>query len=133
MGSGLFFLLTYHFSCSPSHHQFKQLHCFLICFLCFPGGVDAERQSDTLKSLGSCKGTFSRTGPGTGLLPSKHRQMPILIILMGSGRGNTLTVYCLLRTFEQPQVLASPGTSSSTYLLLFGVGCGSCWDSPGAP
>lgn len=84
----------------------------------------------SVEPLGIFEGTFYRTGAGTRLSLSMQRQMPILIALMGSGRGNTLTVNCLLRALEQAQALARPGTPSSTYLPPLTVCCGSCWDKP---
>jgi hypothetical protein len=44
----------------------------------------------SVKPLGISEGIFCRSGPGAGLLLSMQRQKPILIVLMGSGTGDTL-------------------------------------------
>lgn len=74
----------------------------------------------SVKPLGISEGIFCRSGPGAGLLLSMQRQKPILIVLMGSGTGDTLWVNCCLNPFERAQELARPGTPSSTYLQLPG-------------
>lgn len=101
-----------------------------LCF--FPGR--AVGRLDFLMFINSweyMKVPSAEEGLGTYLLLSMQRQMPILIALMGSGRGNTLTVNCLLRALSELQRrLARPGVASSSSLLPWTVCGGSCWDKP---
>lgn len=111
----------------PFLPQLKQLYFDLFCFLTLRA-VGRFHFLMFIISLGTSEGTFCRTCPGTWLLLSMQRQMPILIALIDSGRRNTLS--CLLRASEHAKVLARPGTVPSTYMLLLTVCCGSCWDKP---
>ena len=89
----------------PSLQQPPQPHYDLLCLF---AGTAVERLNFLIFINPSriSEGTFCRPGPGTEFLLSMQRHVPILTALMGSGRGNTLTVNCLLRALERAPALA---------------------------